>query len=202
MTQSIIEVGAFEQGLSGLAHAALALGANTIAVLALDIASIEVVYHRTDAREVRGPGSPISCGLDLRAALENNPGAAAAKSPVACFLTSAVAPAANSFFLFPWPARPRGGTIVFGFEAAEPSLNLVALAAWCLKELGRLHAELRAVNHSFAGRRLVERVKGILQSERGMSEQQAYEYLRRMSRQRRVTLSKLAEDLLGAASWP
>jgi AmiR/NasT family two-component response regulator len=44
--------------------------------------------------------------------------------------------------------------------------------------------------------------KGILQTEHGMNERQAYEYLRRTSRQRRIPLAQLAEDLLGAARCP
>jgi AmiR/NasT family two-component response regulator len=100
-------------------------------------------------------------------------------------------------------------TIVFGFAESRPPLdsvpphvaekiNLAALAAWSAKEIACLRAELRAVNRQFAGRKLVERAKGILQTEHGMSEQQAYELLRKMSRQRRIAMAKLAEDLVGS----
>jgi hypothetical protein len=206
-----------DQGLAcrdelGLARAAAALGANACAVLVLEATTMEVVYRCTKAGDVFPPEGPIPCGLAVGLALDSNLGPVPANSAAARFLTSAVLPTANSFLLFPWQARPSGVTIVFGFEAQEPahsvpahvrdSLNPAALAAWSLKELSRLRAELRTANHRFAGRKLVERAKGILQSERDMSEQQAYEYLRRMSRQRRITISKLAEDLLGAARWP
>jgi AmiR/NasT family two-component response regulator len=98
--------------------------------------------------------------------------------------------------------------IVFGFAQSDPpfssvpahileSVNLAAMAAWSAKEIARLRAELRAMNCQFAGRKMVERAKGILQTQHGMNEQQAYEYLRRMSRQRRVAMSKLAQDLVG-----
>jgi len=76
------------------------------------------------------------------------------------------------------------------------------LAARSLKEVDRLRAELRAVNGRFAGRKLVERAKGVLQSQRGLDEPQAYEHLRRMSRQRRLPMAKLAEEILGAARSP
>jgi AmiR/NasT family two-component response regulator len=115
--------------------------------------------------------------------------------------------------LFPWPAPRAKIAILFGFESAEPTcasvpahlldtLNLASAAAWLFSELSHLHEELRRANHRFAGRKLVERAKGILQNERGMTEQEAYEYLRRMSRQRRITLSTLAENLLSASHWP
>ena len=150
---------------------------------------------------------------EMHQALVAESGPVPVDSAVARFLSSIVAPAAQSFLLFPWHARSRVVTIVFGFAEREPahasvpahvveSLNLAALAAWSVKEVTRLRAELRVVNGQFAARKLVERAKAALQAERGMSEQEAYEYLRKMSRQRRITLSKLAEDLLGAGRWP
>ena len=211
MTQSLDEFGALEQGMAGLLRAEAALGANTVAVLVLEATSLEIAYGRTEAGALP-LAAAIPCDLDILVALNSRCGPVSADSSLALFLTSAVAPTANSFLLFPWRDRPRSVTIVFGFAAREPaytipadvmdSLNLAALTAWSVQEVSRLRAELRTANHSFAGRKLVERVKGILQSERGMSEQQAYEYLRRISRQRRITLSKLAEDLLSATHWP
>jgi AmiR/NasT family two-component response regulator len=99
--------------------------------------------------------------------------------------------------------------VVFGFAGLEPphssvppqmveNINLAAQAAWSAKEIARLRAELRAVNCQFAGRKLVERAKGIIQTRHGMNEQQAYEYLRKLSRQRRIAMAKLAEDLVAA----
>jgi hypothetical protein len=79
--------------------------------------------------------------------------------------------------------RGLAGLILVGSDGREParasvppaliaSLNLTSLAAWSLKE------------------------------ERRMNGRQAYECLRRISRQRRIPLSQLAEDLLGAARFP
>jgi hypothetical protein len=212
MTQSSFRVRySFEHGFEGVARLAAAFGANTVAVLVLEDDAVDIAYYRTEAGAVL-PGASIPCGAETRAALDRSQGPVCPDSCVARFLTAQVAPVSNSFILFPWRAQPGPVTIAFGFEAQEPacvipdhvadSLNLAALAAWSLKEISRLRAELRAVNQSFASRKTVERAKGILQSEHGMSEEQAYDYLRRMSRQRRVTISRLAEDLLGAARWP
>ena len=82
------------------------------------------------------------------------------------------------------------------------SQNPYELAARSLKEVDRLRAELRAVNARFAGRKLVERAKCVLEAQHGMNEPQAYEHLRRMSRQRRIAMAKLAEEILGAARSP
>jgi hypothetical protein len=203
---------ALEKGLAGLARAATELGAKSLAVLVLEAASVEIAYRRTASCEVRA--GRIECrAADVRDALTSGSGPVPAESPVAAFLASAVALDANSFLLFPWRARRRVVTIVFGFAEPQPphtslpahvveSLNLAALAAWSLQEVNRLHAELRIVNDRFSGRKLVERAKATLQAERGMNEQQAYEYLRKMSRQRRIAMAKLAEDLLGTARWP
>jgi ANTAR domain len=195
----------------GLARAARELGATTVAVLVVEKTSVEVACGRNASGKVQA--GPIDCRIaDVRDALINAGGPAVAKSPVARFLAASVAPEANSFLIFPWRSRRRVVVIAFGF--AEPqtphtsvpahiteSLHLTALAAWSLKEVTRLHAELRVANSRFTGRKLVERAKAALQ-ERGMTEQQAYEYLRKMSRQRRITLTRLAEDLLGRGRWP
>jgi hypothetical protein len=183
---------ALEQGLAELWRIAADLGANTLAVLVLEAASCEIVYVRTQEGVLR-VSSGIPCGVEMRVALDSGPAPLSAGSAAACFLTSALAPAANSFFVFPWRIGPRRATVLFGFA---DGLNLAALAAWSVEEVRRLRAELGSANRAFAGRKLVERAKLTLQSERGMNEQEAYEYLRRMSRQRRVPMSRLAEDFL------
>jgi AmiR/NasT family two-component response regulator len=78
------------------------------------------------------------------------------------------------------------------------SLNILGLATWSVKEIARLQEELKTANGRLAGRKLVERAKGVLQIERGFSEQQAYEYLRVVSRRRRIALAESAEEVLRA----
>jgi hypothetical protein len=184
---------ALEQGLAGLWRIAADLGANTVAVLVFKAASCEIAYCRTQEGEVLRTPSRIPCGGEMGIALGSGPAPLQAGSAAARFLTSALAPAANSFFVFPSRIRPRRAAVLFGFA---DDVNLAALAAWSVEEVRRLRAELGLTNRAFAGRKLVERAKLTLQSERGMSEHQAYEYLRRMSRQRRIPISQFAEDLL------
>ncbi len=199
----------------GLSRAAAGLGANTLAVLALEARSFEIVHRRPGVGET---WYPLAAPFPLRARIA----ARARKRPRSRLRTKTArpishtppsAPTSNSFLLVPWRARHNGITLVFGFETPEPasssipahlaeSINLASLAAWSLNEVARLRAELRHANQSFAGRKMVDRAKALLQSEHGMDEQQAYEYLRRMSRQRRITLSQLAEDFLGAPRVP
>ena len=183
-----------EREFAGLLRIASDLGANTLAVLVLEAASCEVAYCRMQEGEGFRATSRIPCGIDLPA----GPALLPAESAAARFLASVLAPDANSFFLFPSSTQAIQAhrvAVLFGFA---DSLDLAAFAAWSVEEVRRLRAELGSANRAFADRKLVERAKLTLQSECGMNERQAYEYLRRMSRQRRMPMSRLAQDLLAA----
>lgn len=123
-------------------------------------------------------------------------------------LEEAIAPGAHSFQIHRWQANRQAVAIVLGFgnpggpplqrlpEPVEASLDLVALAFWSSNEIQRLRAELKAADQRLAVRKLVERAKGVLQLERGISEESAYAYLRGQSRRRRVTLARIAEEVV------
>jgi len=109
--------------------------------------------------------------------------------------------------LFSRPIKKCVVVIAFGFaeenpphasvpQAAAERLDLAAFATWSSRQLERLHTELNVVNQKLAGRKLVERAKALLQAEFQMDEPQAYEHLRKKSRQRRITIAKVAEELL------
>jgi len=192
-----------------LTRAATALGANTLAVLILDTRSLDVLHCRTFAGELLSLPAPLPCALEVRLVLECGPSPLPERNPLARFFASTIAPSSLSFLVVPCRLRHCGIALVFGFETPQPAacsvpahladhLTLASVTAWSLHEITRLRAELRRANQSFAGRKLVDRAKAFLQSQRGLNEQEAYEYLRRLSRQRRIPLSKLAADLLGA----
>jgi ANTAR domain-containing protein len=194
-----------EKGLASLESAAAELEASAVAVLVREGARVQIAYP---------VNSEIACGEEALAGLHDGDSErAAAETPLAQFLKSTLGTAANSFLLFPWQARRRTVIIVFGFDDTYPrhsaiplavaeTLKLAALAAWSVNEARCLRAELRVLNLRVAGRKLVERAKGVLQAEKGITEQQAYECLRRMSRQRRVTMEEAAGDLLRSAARP
>jgi ANTAR domain len=195
-----------EKSLAALEHASTELGAAALAVLVAEGCCVEVAYPSAAALVL---GAELRDGAKLRDGLFGASGAIPAGTGLAAFLASQVTAGAISFLLFPWRTERRVVTIVFGFAESRPPLdsvpphiadkiNLAALAAWSAKEIAGLRAELRAVNRQFAARKLVERAKGILQTEHGMNEQQAYEFLRKMSRHRRIAMAKLAEDLVGS----
>lgn len=132
-------------------------------------------------------------------------GAVEAGSVAAGQFREAISPGSRSFFVVQWHASPRAIAIVFGFadrapgaipETATAGMDAAALAVWSAFETGKLRAELKETNARLAGRKLVEKAKGVLQLERGISEESAYAYLRGQSRRRRITLAKLAEEVV------
>lgn len=149
----------------------------------------------------------------LGEALGNLTGYAPESSRVARFLDSAFQPGGTSFLLFSWGTQRLNTTIAFGFTIsptpANPLANhipsvvqLASVATWSVYEVYRLSSELTIVNDRLGKRKLVERAKGLLQTEHGLDEQQAYEYLRRLSRQRRKRISDIARDFLGTSHYP
>ena len=201
--------GALGNASSGLSRAAVDLGAFAVAVLWMEGHQLDITYFWSRS----GVGAPSQRILDpqqdFSKAVRRQTGPLAAGSPLAQLLRDSISPDSESFLLFHWRVRRRVVTVIFGFTGHTPachrvpvpvveSLNLIGLATWSVKEIARLQGELKTANGRLAGRKLVERAKGILQIERGFSEQQAYEYLRGVSRRRRIALAESAEEVLGA----
>ena len=188
------------EGLSALARVVREIGAHCVSVIVAETReTIRLVYHWPD----------WGCGpLQLLAApaAENFAGPVPAESAIGRFLNQA-SPAAGSFLLVPWPDERWKVAIAFGFSSTQPApldisretsstLHLAALATWVASEVGTLRRELQVVSDRLGRRKLVERAKGMLQARHGWSEQQAYEHIRRLSRQRRKNMADTAQELL------
>lgn len=63
-------------------------------------------------------------------------------------------------------------------------------------EMARLEGENLQLSEQLETRKVVERAKGILQRDLGLSEEEAYLTLQRKSRQRRVSMKEIAEAIL------
>jgi uroporphyrinogen-III synthase len=63
-------------------------------------------------------------------------------------------------------------------------------------EAARLEGEISQLSEQLEARKLVERAKGILQRELGVTEEEAYLTLRRQSRQRRKPMKEVAEAIV------
>jgi GAF domain-containing protein len=77
------------------------------------------------------------------------------------------------------------------------SLSLPVAALLVAEEANRnLQKEVEQLKLQLAGRKLVERAKGLLQARFEWSEEQAYLFLRRSSRQRRTPMRDLALEII------
>lgn len=116
--------------------------------------------------------------------------------------------------VYQWPdSGPNGGQIedpaflkerVAAAEAVRLAIpnqisvtvRLAALATWLSFEVRRLRRDLTVVSGRLGQRKTVERAKGLLQAQHGWSEPEAYEHLRKLSRQRRKPMVEIAQAIL------
>jgi len=63
-------------------------------------------------------------------------------------------------------------------------------------ELARMEGQVNDLAQQLETRKLVERAKGLLQKEMGLTEEDAYLTLQRQARQRRLTMKQVAEAIV------
>lgn len=193
---------------SGLDRAATGLGAETIGLLQIAGSQVEVTCFWSRSRSQSPERRFVESQPLLTSAPPGTPVAANAGSSLAALLRDAIFGNSQSFLLFPWDEDSGVRKGVIGFaepqvpvrevpEALLESLKLFGWADWSAREITRLRGELRTVSERLAGRKLVERAKSALQVEQRISEEQAYAYLRGLSRRRRITLAELSAEILG-----
>jgi hypothetical protein len=198
---------ALDSASSGLKRASTELGAEAVALLLAAGSHVEVTYFWSSLGDRPQSQRPSIAAQDTLEPVKTRSGVVEAGTPLAQLLRELISPNSRSFLLFPWQVQRTAVTIVFCFAASSPQyrqvpdavkerLDLIGLAAWSVQEVARLRTELKTVASRLAGRKLVERAKGFLRVDQGMDEVRAYEYLRRLSRQRRITLVALAEQVV------
>jgi len=62
-----------------------------------------------------------------------------------------------------------------------------------------LRGELDKANTSLAERKVIERAKGVLMKQRSLSEEEAYQTLRKMAMERSVKMAELSQQVISAA---
>jgi hypothetical protein len=202
---------ALDEASSGLPGAAAELGAEAVAVLFCAGSQIEVTYSWSRRADSALEQPLPAAGPGRFDALKTTVGPVEAGSPLAQVLRELIARQSQSFLLFPWRMQQRVVTVAFCFASPSPPYNrapdvitekvrLIGLATWSVKEIAGLRSQLKTVTGRLAGRKLVERAKGVLQVEQGITEAGAYELLRRLSRKRRITLTALAEEVIRECS--
>lgn len=196
--------GSLEIGSFLLHQAAADFGAEAAAVLLTSGSQTDVSYFwSVDGKH----GSRRPFAQAEWTGLEIQWGPVDAGNRLAGVLRECVSPDSQSFLTFPTRVSRQAATVVLGFAGPVPpedristglaeNMRLIGFAAWSAREIERLRAELRTVTPRLAGRKLVERAKGVLQEGQGLTEQRAYEYLRGQSRRRRITLAALAQEIV------
>lgn len=64
------------------------------------------------------------------------------------------------------------------------------------KTMRRLEKECETVSRRLESRTVVEQAKGVIMSKNGLTEQQAYDYIRNISREKNISMKKVAEIIL------
>lgn len=96
-------------------------------------------------------------------------------------------------------AAQRGVAGMLVGPAREASLaSCLELATAHARELRRLRRELERMSERLESRSLVEKAKGRMMESCGMSEQEAYDFLRKLSQTKKLSMRRVAEILLHA----
>jgi hypothetical protein len=160
---------------SSLSRAATELGAAAVAVLLTAGSRVEFTYFWSALKDGSPPPGLSNAAQSSFEAIKAKSGFVEAGSPLAQVLCELISRHARSFLLFPWQIRQTAITVVFCFTTSQPryrevpdavkeKLDLIGLATWSVKEVSRLQMELRTVASRLAGRKLVERAKGVRKS--------------------------------------
>ena len=72
----------------------------------------------------------------------------------------------------------------------------IELAVARSREVRQLRREIRKVSDRLEGRTAIERAKGRLMARQGMDEQTAYDYIRRLSLEKKLSMRRVAELIL------
>jgi two-component system, response regulator PdtaR len=78
----------------------------------------------------------------------------------------------------------------------------IEIAVSRFQEFSALESEVSSLKERLEVRKLLDRAKGILQAERGMSEAEAFRWIQKSSMDRRMTMRAVAEEVLQSAQPP
>jgi two-component system, response regulator PdtaR len=78
----------------------------------------------------------------------------------------------------------------------------IEIAVSRFQEFSALESEVSSLKDRLEVRKLLDRAKGILQAERGLTEPEAFRWIQKSSMDRRMTMRAVAEEVLQAAQPP
>jgi response regulator NasT len=76
----------------------------------------------------------------------------------------------------------------------------IEVAVSRFQEISALDSEVTSLRERLEVRKLLDRAKGVLQAERGITEAEAFRWLQKTSMDRRLTMKAVAEEVLAAAA--
>jgi response regulator NasT len=76
----------------------------------------------------------------------------------------------------------------------------IEIAVSRFQEISALESEVGTLRDRLEVRKLLDRAKGLLQAERGITEAEAFRWIQKTSMDRRMTMKAVAEELLAAAA--
>ena len=78
-------------------------------------------------------------------------------------------------------------------KSLVPSIGLAVARS---RELKRVREDLAKVSERLESRSVIEKAKGIIMQEQGMTEQEAYDYIRKLSLDKHLSMRRVAEIIL------
>jgi response regulator NasT len=98
-------------------------------------------------------------------------------------------------------AAVEAGVSAYVVDGWAPSRITAIVEAACARfdAYESVKRELRATQHKLAERKLVEKAKGLVMQQRGMSEELAYSSLRKMAMDQNLTLAEVARRVIAVA---
>ncbi|MBV8167460.1 MAG: ANTAR domain-containing protein [Alphaproteobacteria bacterium] len=98
----------------------------------------------------------------------------------------------------------KAGVSAYVVDGVDPQRvkPIVDVAIAQFREFQALRDELAQTKSNLAGRKLIDRAKGLLMAERDLSEEDAYRALRKLAMDRGMRLSDVAEEVLALAKLP
>jgi response regulator NasT len=78
----------------------------------------------------------------------------------------------------------------------------IEIAVSRFQEISALESEVGTLRDRLEVRKLLDRAKGLLQAERGITEAEAFRWIQKSSMDRRMTMKAVAEELLAAPAEP
>ena len=98
----------------------------------------------------------------------------------------------------------KAGVSAYVVDGVDPQRvkPIVDVAIAQFREFQALRDELAQTKSNLAGRKLIDRAKGLLMAERDLSEADAYRALRKLAMDRGKRLSDVAEEILAVAKLP